>query len=348
MIWEWFILKRKKDAIIMMLKRAAGFLREYCPEYIDCPVEDWTEDVLRFQEHINYAMPMRVMGYDYSTYKKQHDSNATKHKSADGKEEDEYLSRMKRTDRFMPVIMVTVYYGRKPWDGATSLYGMLDIPEELRKYVNDYRMLLVEARKNELALHNMNNVDSFNLLEILLNDSRPVGEIRSRAIGYTRECRVDKSVIMTAAGAVGNKIDYGALEQRGDVDMYTVFEEAVICADSACFYLGLISTEPTVLSAATSRQDRRAIKMNFPVRRYYFSESNFEEAHQVVATDFGSYQTFDLDRSVCDCIRFRKSIDTYLFDLIIDAYRERKGEQEKRLWAYARKLHVLNEVQKYL
>ena len=171
---------------------------------------------------------MRVMGYDYSTYEKQYDSNAAKYKSADGMEEDEYLSRMKRTDRFMPVITVTVYYGRKPWDGATSLYGMLDIPEELRKYVNDYRMLLVEARKNELVLHNMNDVDRFNLLEILLDDSRPVGGIRSRAIGYTKERSVDKSVIMTAAGAVGNKIDYDALEQKGDVDMYTVFEETRI------------------------------------------------------------------------------------------------------------------------
>lgn len=180
------------------------------------------------QEHIDYAMPMRVMGYDYSAYKKQYDSNATKYKDAEGMEEDEYLSRMKRTDRFMPVITVTVYYGRKPWNGATSLHGMLDIPEELRKYVNDYRMLLVEARKNDLVLHDMNNVDLFNLLEILLDGSRLAGEIRSKAIGYTKERRVDKTVIMTAAGAVDNKIDYDALEQRGDVDMYTVFEETRI------------------------------------------------------------------------------------------------------------------------
>lgn len=38
---------------------------------------------------------------------------------------------------------------------------MSDILEELRKSVNDYRMLLVEARNNDLALHNMNNVDLF-------------------------------------------------------------------------------------------------------------------------------------------------------------------------------------------
>ena len=29
---------------------------------------------------IDYAMPMRVMGYDYGTYKKQYDDNAGKYK----------------------------------------------------------------------------------------------------------------------------------------------------------------------------------------------------------------------------------------------------------------------------
>ena len=51
---------------------------------------------LESQEHIHYAMPIRVMGYDYSTYKKQYDSNAKKYKTADGMKPDEYLSRMKK------------------------------------------------------------------------------------------------------------------------------------------------------------------------------------------------------------------------------------------------------------
>lgn len=63
-------------------------------------------------------MPLRVMGYDYGTYKKQYDGNAKKYKKSDGMEEDEYLSRRKKTDRFMPVITIVVYYGQKPWDGG--------------------------------------------------------------------------------------------------------------------------------------------------------------------------------------------------------------------------------------
>ena len=39
---------------------------------------------LESQEHIHYAMPMRVMGYDYGTYKKQYDRNAKKYRTKTG------------------------------------------------------------------------------------------------------------------------------------------------------------------------------------------------------------------------------------------------------------------------
>ena len=125
----------------------------------------------------------------------------------------------------MPVITLVVYYGEKPWDGALSLHDMLHIPEEIKAFVNDYKMLLVEARKNNLTLHNINNVNFFNLLEILLDKSKPLQETKSKAIAYAREHEVDKHVIMTVAGATNCKIDYHTFDKKGDVDMCTVFEE---------------------------------------------------------------------------------------------------------------------------
>ncbi len=43
------------------------------------------------------------------------------------------------------------------FNGAVSLHGMLNIPEEMKRLVNDYKMMLVEARQNNLTFHNMNN-----------------------------------------------------------------------------------------------------------------------------------------------------------------------------------------------
>lgn len=179
---------------------------------------------MEHQEHIHYAMPMRVMGYDYSAYKKQYESNARKYGTAEGIEEDEYLSGMKKTDKLLPVITVVVYYGEKPWDGAVSLHGMLNIPDEMKPFVNDYKMFLVEARQNNLTLHNLHNVYFFDMLKVLLDRSLSKTEAEEKAIQYAREHKVDKFVVMTIAGATNCKIDYNSFEE-GDGDMCTLFEE---------------------------------------------------------------------------------------------------------------------------
>lgn len=179
---------------------------------------------LENQEHIHYAMPMRVMGYDYGTYKKQYDSNAKKYKTAEGMENDEFLSKMKKTDKLLPVITIVVYYGEREWNAAKTLHEMLDIPEEMRKYVNDYKMLLVEVRENDLELHNINNRDLFYLFEIILNKDIPKNERKEKVIQYSRQNKTDKSVVMTVAGAANMKLDYNAFG-KGEDSMYTLFEE---------------------------------------------------------------------------------------------------------------------------
>ena len=179
---------------------------------------------IEHQDHIHYAMPMRIMGYDYGVYKKQYDDNSSKYKTAEGMEADEYLSHMKKTDKFAPLITVVVYYGEKKWDGAVSLHGMLDIPEEMKGYVNDYKMLLIEAAKSDLSLKNADNVDLFNLLQIILDREITRDEAREKAIQYSEERKTDREVVMTVAGATNSKIDYNAFG-KGDGSMCTLFEQ---------------------------------------------------------------------------------------------------------------------------
>jgi hypothetical protein len=109
--------------------------------------------------------------------------------------------------------------------GAVSLHGMLDIPEELKVFVNDYKMLLVEARQNDLRFHNANNVDFFNMMRVILDKSLTRDEAKKKVIEYTKKHHVDKLVIMTVAGAANCKIDYNALSRKGDMDMCTLFDE---------------------------------------------------------------------------------------------------------------------------
>lgn len=126
--------------------------------------------------------------------------------------------------------------------------------------------------------------------------------------------------------------DYKAIE------VGFVNKEAVVIADSACFYQGLIDIEPPRLSIATRRSDRHQMRLPFEVTRHYLADSGFEEEKKKVETKFGDYQIYEIGRSVCDCIRFRESIEGDIFDLIIENYRKEEHDRrmKNRLLAYAR------------
>lgn len=67
--------------------------------------------------------------------------------------------------------------------------------------------------------------------------------------------------------------EFSKPEDYKAVEVARVNRKAVICADSACYYMGLIDKEPEILSIATRRSDRHKMKMNFEVSRHYFSEA---------------------------------------------------------------------------
>lgn len=86
-------------------------------------------------------------------------------------------------------------------------------------------MHLVEARKNNLKFHNINNRDLFNLFGILLNEKGCINEIKEKAIDYAKKNKVEKSVIMTLTGAANCKIGYNLNSKKRETNMWTVFEE---------------------------------------------------------------------------------------------------------------------------
>lgn len=115
---------------------------------------------------------------------------------------------------------------------------------------------------------------------------------------------------------------------------------AVISMESACYYQGFMRTEPPILSVATERTDRSAIKMKFPVERHYFSGNNFRIGIERTLTEFGAYNIYNAERSVCDILRLeRGDMDSPIIVEIFDAIKGRK-EQSKRMREYAKLLKV--------
>ena len=128
--------------------------------------------------------------------------------------------------------------------------------------------------------------------------------------------------------------EFSKPEDYKAVEVARVNRKAVICADSACYYMGLIDKEPEILSIATRRSDRHKMKMAF------------EDEKQVFDTNYGSYNVYGIDRSVCDCIRFREDIDKDIFELVIENYRKYDKKNEERLMAYAKAMRIGRQVER--
>ena len=110
---------------------------------------------------------------------------------------------------------------------------------------------------------------------------------------------------------------------------------AVICMDSACYYQGYAEMEPECLSVATERTDRSLLKMNFPVRRHYFSSNKFHCGILRKETEFGCYNIYEVERSACDMLRFEMESAGDVIGKIRGSER-----QYQRLLTYAQLLRI--------
>lgn len=118
------------------------------------------------QTHIDYAMVVRCMLYDALRYwnqvnkiikeRKQLQENYRKLKTTvqqlfDSQEEllkKSPLQLLDKEDKLYPVVTLVLYFGNDNWDGARTLKEMLiDLPEELSSFVNDFKMNLIVPRE---------------------------------------------------------------------------------------------------------------------------------------------------------------------------------------------------------
>lgn len=132
-------VQRYRD-IVMRWKQGAEFIVLACEN----------------QDKVHYAMPVRNMIYDGLTYAEQI-GRMWKGQAGEKRQmtEEEFLSRMNKDDKLIPVITMVFYYGEKKWDGSRSLHGMFRKSEDkallkvMEKYIPDYSINLIDASDPE-------------------------------------------------------------------------------------------------------------------------------------------------------------------------------------------------------
>ena len=87
------------------------------------------------QTSVDRYMPLRVIGYDGAAYRSQLLRIVNR---------SETLHNKKMDKKKYPVITLVLYFGEERWNGPRSLSEVLEIPEKLKTYVNDYKVNVFE------------------------------------------------------------------------------------------------------------------------------------------------------------------------------------------------------------
>lgn len=97
------------------------------------------------QTDIHYAMPVRNMFYDVLEYERQIREHKKMHRKIGDLKGKEFISGFSKTDKFIPVITLVIYFGADIWDGPRTLHEMFDIQNrDILEYVSDYKLNLIE------------------------------------------------------------------------------------------------------------------------------------------------------------------------------------------------------------
>lgn len=167
------------------------------------------------QSYVDYTMPLRIATYDICAYNQQLKNFQNLKKKYD----------IPESFKLLPVYTVVLYYGENNWTAPNDLHGMMSkIPEELKKYINNWRNHVIDVKKKDWLFHEKDNQDLFNGLQKFYQWK---GDINS-----LKDLQMSKKTAIILASLIGNdEIIEIVQENKGD-DM-TMFKSVELFEQKA-------------------------------------------------------------------------------------------------------------------
>lgn len=132
------------------------------------------------------------------------------------------------------------------------------------------------------------------------------------------------------------------------IDVERIVPQGVLCLYSAWTHYQLTTTVPPSFCIAIEAKRKVVLPTILPVSLYYWKAENLKFG--IVNVEISNYQVrmTDLERSVCDAVKYRNKIGSDLCAEIIRTYLRKKERNLSRLIDYAKRLRVAKVLNNYL
>ena len=126
------------------------------------------------------------------------------------------------------------------------------------------------------------------------------------------------------------------------IDVEKIVPGGVVCMYSAWAYYELTTKLPPDICIAIEKKRKVILPDYPPVALYYWSQSVFELGISEREIEGYKVRIYDLEKSVCDAVKFRNKIGIDISSEILKNYLVMSDRNLTRLSEYAKKMRVAN------
>ncbi|NDV56953.1 hypothetical protein D0T85_02335 [Bacteroides sp. 519] len=132
------------------------------------------------------------------------------------------------------------------------------------------------------------------------------------------------------------------------IDVEKIIPGGVLCLYSAWAYYELTVQIPQSFNIAIEKNRKISLPDYPPITLYYWQHDYYEMG--IVSQTISGYKVhmYDLEKSVCDAIKYRTKIGMETTSEILKTYLNRKDRNLTRLIDYAKKMRVANILKTYM
>ena len=122
----------------------------------------------------------------------------------------------------------------------------------------------------------------------------------------------------------------------------------IFCMFTAWSYYELSTHVPAEYHIAIPRTNKIVLPIYPPVKLHYYGLETFETGKTSVKMNGSLVNVYNLERSVCDAVKFRNKVGTDILSEILHNYIRRKDKNLDKLMKYADRLRISNSLNQML
>jgi predicted transcriptional regulator of viral defense system len=122
----------------------------------------------------------------------------------------------------------------------------------------------------------------------------------------------------------------------------------VICLFSAWSYYELTTYMPHEFHLAIGQKSKVKLPAYPPIKLYYWDEKSLKTGVKTVENNSFKFQIFNIEKSICDAVKFRNKIGIDILNEILTEYLKKENRNLDLLIKYSKILRVENILKNYL